>query len=62
VAVYAREGVRHAWFLDPLDRTLEVLRFDNGRWTIMATHADAEVVRVDPFADIELELSALWAD
>ncbi|MCX6544101.1 MAG: Uma2 family endonuclease [Acidobacteria bacterium] len=62
LAVYAREGVRHAWLLDPLDRTLEVLRLDNGRWTIMATHSDAEVVRVEPFADIELELSALWAD
>jgi len=62
LAVYAREGVHHAWLLDPLDRTLEVLRLDNGRWTIMATHIDAEVVRVEPFADIDLELSALWAD
>jgi Uma2 family endonuclease len=54
--------VSHAWLIDPLARTLEVLRFNNGHWTIVATHIDAEVVRVEPFVDIELELNALWAD
>ena len=62
LGIYAREGVRHAWLLDPLARTLEVLRLDNGHWTIVAAHTDTDVVRVEPFADIELELSALWAD
>ena len=52
----------HAWLIDPLARPLEVLRLDNGRWTIVATHIDAEVVRVEPFVDIELKLNALWAD
>ena len=62
LAVYARERVPHAWLIDPLARTLEVLRLDSGRWTILATHAGAEVVRAEPFAEIELELSSLWAD
>jgi len=62
LAIYAREGVSHAWLLDPLARTLEVLRLGHGRWTIMATHIDAEVVSAEPFADVGLELSALWAD
>jgi Uma2 family endonuclease len=62
LAIYAREGVSHAWLIDPLARTLEVLRLDNGRWTIVATHIDAEVVRVEPFVDLELELNLLWAD
>jgi len=62
LTIYAREGVGHAWLIDPLARSLEVLRLIDGLWTIVATHVDAEVVRVEPFADIELELSALWAD
>jgi Uma2 family endonuclease len=62
LAIYAREGVSHAWLIDPLARTLEVLRLDNGHWTIVATHVDADVVRVEPFVDIELELNALWED
>jgi len=62
LAIYAREGVAHAWVVDPLAGTLEVLRLENGRWTILATHFGTEVVRAEPFADIDLELAALWAD
>jgi Uma2 family endonuclease len=58
--IYAREDVSHAWLIDPDARTLEILRLESGRWTILATHAGAEVVRAEPFADIDLELAALW--
>ncbi len=60
--IYAREGIGHAWLIDPDARTLEVLRLENGRWTIIGTHSGAEVVRAEPFAEIDLELAALWAD
>jgi Uma2 family endonuclease len=49
LAIYAREGVTHAWLIDPLARTLEVLRLDAGRWTILATHAGSDVVHAEPF-------------
>jgi len=62
LAIYAREGVRHVWLLDPVARTLEVLRLENGHFAIIATHADDEVVRAEPFADIEMSLRDLWAD
>jgi len=39
-----------------------VLRLENGRWSILATHAGSEVVRAEPFAEIEIELQALWID
>ena len=62
LTIYARERVAHAWLIDPVARTLEVLRLEAGRWTILATHTSSEVVRADPFAEIELELESLWAD
>jgi Uma2 family endonuclease len=62
LAIYAREQVAHAWLIDSAARTLEVLRLDSGRWTILGTHAGSEVVRAEPFADIDLELALLWAD
>ena len=62
LGIYAREHVSHAWLIDPLARTLEVLRLENGRWTILATHAGAEAVRAEPFDAIDLDLSALWVD
>ena len=60
--IYAREGVGHAWLVDPIARTLEVLRLERTRWTILATHVGDEVVRAEPFADVELELASLWAE
>jgi Uma2 family endonuclease len=62
LAIYAREGVGHAWLIDPDAGTLEVLRLEHGRWTILATHGGAAAVRAEPFADVDLELAALWAD
>lgn len=60
--IFAREQVAHAWLIDPLARTLEVLRLDAGRWTLLATFAGSDVARAEPFTEIELELDALWAD
>jgi Uma2 family endonuclease len=62
LAIYAREQFAHAWLIDPAARTLEVLRLEAGRWTILGIHAGSEVVRAEPFADIDLELALLWAD
>ena len=62
LAIYAREGVGHAWLVDPDVGTVEVLRLEHGRWSILATHAGSEVVRAEPFAEIEIELQALWID
>ena len=62
LAIYAREGVAHAWLLAPLQRTLEILRLDGGHWVIAGIHADQDEVRAEPFDAIGLELSRLWAD
>ena len=62
LAVYARERVGHVWLIDPVGRTLEVLRLEAGRWMLFATHAGDEVARVDPFAEVELPLADLWID
>ncbi|WP_437781221.1 Uma2 family endonuclease [Sorangium sp. So ce1097] len=60
--VYAREGVRHAWLVDPIARTLEVYTLgEDRRWGPAVVHRDAARVRAQPFDAIELELSVLWA-
>jgi Uma2 family endonuclease len=59
--IYAREGVPHAWLLNPTVRTLEVLRLEGGRWVVSATHDGDQIVRVEPFAEVAIELMRLWA-
>jgi Uma2 family endonuclease len=59
--VYAREGVRHAWLIDPIAKTLEVYTLGaDGTWGEPVRHGGADVVRAPPFEAIGLELSALW--
>jgi len=62
LAIYAREGVAHAWLIDPALQTLEVFRLEGGRWVLLGTHAENEVVRAEPFAEIDLELDRLWSN
>jgi Uma2 family endonuclease len=58
--IYAREQVQWAWLVDPLSRTLEVLRRDGAQWTLLGTWRDEALVRAEPFDAIELELAVLW--
>jgi Uma2 family endonuclease len=60
--IYAAAGVGHAWLVDPVARTLEIFRLDEGRWLRLAAHGGSEVVRAEPFAEIDLPLPAFWAD
>jgi Uma2 family endonuclease len=62
LTVYGREGVGYAWLVDPVARTLEVLRLESGRWSILGTHLGDETVRAAPFTDIEIRLPLLWGE
>jgi Uma2 family endonuclease len=58
--IYAREGVGHVWLVDPLEGTLEVLRLESQRWSLVARHEGQAGVRAEPFDAIELALRELW--
>jgi Uma2 family endonuclease len=59
--IYATERVSHAWLLDPIARTLEVLRLDGAGWRLVGTWRDDARVRAEPFDAIELDLAGIWA-
>jgi Uma2 family endonuclease len=58
--IYARGSVAHAWLVDPLRQTLEVLALESGRWSLAASHEGRVSVRAAPFDAIELPLGGLW--
>lgn len=58
--VYAREGVRHLWLVDPLRQALEVYALDGGRWAPLDTHTGQAQVYIEPFTPLRLELGLLW--
>ncbi len=58
--MYARHGVGHAWLVDPLERSLEVMSLLRERWLLAGLASDDERVRAEPFDALELELALLW--
>jgi Uma2 family endonuclease len=63
--IYARSGVQHAWLVNPLLRTLEVVRLSADapeQWTTLGVFRDDAKVRALPFEVFELDLAILWQD
>lgn len=59
--IYAKEGVGHVWLVDPKAQLLEIFRLDGETYRAVASFAEDEEIRAEPFDAIELELGALWA-
>jgi Uma2 family endonuclease len=65
IRLYARAGVGHAWLVNPLQRTLEVLRLSSvtpAEWLTLGVFRDDARVRAEPFEAFDLELAVLWQD
>lgn len=63
IALYARAGTANAWLVNPLQRTLEVLRLSAetpSQWLTLGVFRDDDKVRAEPFEAFELDLAVLW--
>lgn len=58
---YAAANVGHVWLIDPLLRTLEVLRLTASGYLLAQSFADADEIRAEPFEAVPLALAALWS-
>jgi hypothetical protein len=58
--IYAEQGVRHLWLLDPSLQTLETYGLESGRWVLLGSHAGEEAVQAPPFDSVPLGLPELW--
>lgn len=58
--VYLRAEIDWAWIVDPLARTLEVYRREGAVWVYASRFEGDAPVRVDPFAEVELEIARWW--
>ncbi len=60
MSIYAQYEVPYFWLIDPLAKTLDVLRLESGKWVIAGVYAEDDKVRAEPFQEVEIELSNLW--
>jgi len=59
--LYAHYGVRYAWLIDPVERTLEAYRLEAGAWIESGRFTDADQVAAPPFEAVSLDLEVVWA-
>lgn len=62
MAIYAEHGVPYLWLIDPVAKTFEVFKLESGGWLLRSVFGEYDKVRVEPFADIEIDLKNLWID
>jgi Uma2 family endonuclease len=60
--IYAREHVQHLWMVDPTAHTLEVYRLTDDRWLLVTTYEGSGTVRVEPFAEIDIDVARWWRE
>jgi len=59
--LYARFGIDHYWVLDAEKETLTVFRREGDSYAPRGEYVGPVVVRAEPFAELELDLAAVWA-
>ena len=62
IHIYARHGVPYFWVIDPIARTLDVLRLETDKWVLAGVYAEDDKVRAEPFQEVEIALKSLWLD
>lgn len=58
--LYLTAGVAWYWLLDPEERTLEAFVLRQGRWSRLGAWSDGDRVAVEPFDEVEMEISAFF--
>jgi Uma2 family endonuclease len=57
---YAKIGVAHHWLIDLAARTLTAYRLESGRWLELGVYGDEHEARVEPFAEVALDVAGWW--
>lgn len=59
--LYAAADVGYYWLINPAERVLEALALRGGQWIELGAYDDsATAVRIDPFPEVELDVSRLF--
>lgn len=60
--IYQETGVGHYWIVDPINQTIEAFLNDiaGAAWKRLGVWGGNEKARIEPFQDLEIDLSAYW--
>jgi len=58
--LYQKAQVQHYWIVHPEDRTLECFSLRDGAYVLVANGMDDDVVELQEFAGLVIDLKSLW--
>jgi hypothetical protein len=58
--IYREQGVPWLWFVDPVARTIEVLRHTEQHWILAGSFGGNGERRIPPFDAVPIDVGALW--
>jgi hypothetical protein len=59
---YHRAAVPHSWTVDPEREMLSVFRYRADGYLVVMVAEAGELVRAEPFGDVELDVGALFGE
>jgi Uma2 family endonuclease len=59
-AQYRDAGVAYYWIVDPIAKTIDAWRLENGQYISIGQGASEQTVQLPPFPDLSIPLSRLW--
>ena len=59
---YAKVGVAYHWLIDREARTVTSYRLHSGQWLELGVYGDPRDARIEPFADVPLDVQSWWAE
>ncbi len=59
---YAAHEVLYCWLIDPVAKTLEAFKLEQGRWMLQASFVGEAEVAIEPFDSVSFPLQALWVE
>jgi Uma2 family endonuclease len=57
---YARVGVPFHWLVDLEARAVTAYRLESGLWVEVGVYGDERDARIEPFADVTLDVASWW--
>ena len=60
--IYARESVPFAWLVDPLQKTVEVMKLSGDVWQILHVFGGEDQMSTSPFEELTIDLRTVWGD
>jgi Uma2 family endonuclease len=61
-AQYRDAGVAYYWIVDPIAKTIEAWRLEEGQFVPAGHGEQSQVVQLPPFPDLAIPLSQLWRE